>query len=214
MTGDRPIIVLGAGGHGKVLIDALIARGAPLIGITDPDEKLHGLRLLGIPVLGADDTVADHGADDVVLVNGIGSTWFSDSRRVLYDRFVDAGYTFRTVVHPSAVISPDAEIADGVHIMAGAVVQAGCKISVNSIVNTQSSVDHDCVIGAHVHIAPGAVLGGDVTVGEGTHIGAGATVIQNIGIGAGALVAAGATVVLDVPAGARVAGTPARQMKR
>jgi acetyltransferase-like isoleucine patch superfamily enzyme len=84
----------------------------------------------------------------------------------------------------------------------------------NSIINTRASVDHDCVIGAHVHLAPGVTLSGGVTVGEGTHIGTGAVVIQGMTIGPRAIVGAGAVVVADVPAGAVVLGVPARERSR
>ena len=209
---ELPIIVLGAGGHATVVIDALKAAGARVQGITDLDSGTHGKRILGVPVLGTDDVILENPADGIVLVNGVGSTETSDARTKIYERFCGAGYAFRTVIHPSAIIAESAEISDGAQVMAGAVLQPACRIGANTIVNTRASVDHDCVIGAHVHVAPGAVLGGGVEVGDGVHIGAGATVIQRVKIGAGALVAAGAAVVSDVSPGARVAGVPARDM--
>ena len=209
MTGERPVIVLGAGGHAKVVIDALKAAGADILGITDPDQGTHGQDILGVQVLGDDDMVKEHGPDAVVLVNGVGSINVSDRRKDIFGRFKDGGYTFIPVIHPSAVIGGDVEIADAVQIMAGAVVQPGCRIGVNAIINTRASVDHDCVIGDHVHIAPGAVLGGGITVGDGSHIGTASSVIQNVRIGENVLVAAGAAVVTDFPDGARIAGVPA-----
>jgi len=97
--------------------------------------------------------------------------------------------------------------------MAGAVVQAGCRIGENVIVNTRASIDHDCDIEAHAHVAPGAVLSGCVHVGERAHIGAGATVIQGLTIGAGAIVGAGAVVVDGIPDGVTVVGVPARILR-
>ncbi len=212
MTGARPVIVLGAGGHAKVVIDALQAAGADVLGAVDPDQATHGKSILGVSVLGADDVVLGHAPDAIALANGVGSTAPSSRRQDLYRRFFDAGYAFAPVLHPSAVIGGEVELADAVQIMAGAVVQPGCRIGANAIINTRASVDHDCVIGDHVHIAPGAVLGGGVIIGGGSHIGAGATVIQNIRIGDHVLVAAGAAVVTDVPDGGRIAGVPAREM--
>ncbi len=209
---DLPVIVLGAGGHAKVVIGALKASGGTILGLTDIDRKTHGKSVLGIPVMGADDKVLGHKPDDIVLVNGVGSTRVSDHRKALYERFLEAGFAFRTVVHPSAIIGEDVEISEGSQVMAGAVIQPACRIGANCIINTRASIDHDCVIGAHSHIAPGAVLGGSVTLGDGVHIGTGATVIQNIEIGAGALVAAGAVVTKNVAGGMRVAGVPAREM--
>ena len=212
MTGKLPIIVLGAGGHAKVLIDALQTACADILGVVDPDPITHGTRILGISVLGADDVILDHKPDAIALVNGVGSTEPSNRRKELYRRFSEAGYLFPSVIHPSAVIGGDVEMADAVQIMAGAVVQPGCRIGANAILNTRASVDHDCNIGAHVHIAPGAVLGGGVTIGDGSHVGAGSIVIQNIHIGENVLVAAGAAVVTNFPDGVRIAGVPARVM--
>jgi len=214
VTGARPVIVLGAGGHAKVVIDALQAAGADILGAVDPDGTTHGTSILGVSVLGADDVVLNHTPDAIALVNGVGSTEPSNRRKDLYRHFRDAGYAFASVLHPSAVIGGEVEIADAAQIMAGAVVQPGCRIGVNTIINTRASVDHDCVIGDHVNIAPGAVLGGGIIVGGGSHIGAGSSVIQNVRIGADVLVAAGAAVVTDFPDGARIAGVPARTMAK
>ena len=212
MSTERPVLVLGVGGHAKVVIDTLQASGTEILGALDADAATHGTRVLGVPVLGGDDVVRNHAPGDVALVNGVGSTEPSQRRKDLYRHFSDAGYAFVCVVHPSAVISGEVDIADGAQVMAGTVVQPGCRIGANAILNTRASVDHDCVIGAHAHIAPGAVLGGNITIGDGSHIGAGSSVIQNIQIGADVLVAAGACVVTDLSDGVRVAGVPARSL--
>lgn len=212
MSATRPVIVLGAGGHAKVVIATLQAEGVEIVGVTDPDANTHGKSILGVTVLGGDKLAMKRKQGDIALVNGVGSTWPSPKRRQIFERFKQAGYGFRAVVHPSAVVGPEVDIGEGAQIMAGAVVQPGCRIGADAIVNTRASIDHDCVIGAHAHVAPGAVLGGGVTIGDGAHVGAGSTVIQNVSVGAGALVAAGAAVVGDVAAGGQVAGVPARQM--
>ena len=212
MSNRRPVLVLGAGGHAKVVIDALQAMNIEILGAVDADPAIHGTRVLGVPVLGGDGLVMNHAPDTVALVNGVGSTEPSTRRKDLYRRFAEAGYAFASVVHPSAVIGGEVEIADGVQVMAGVVIQPGCRIGANAILNTRSSVDHDCIIGPHVHIAPGAVLGGGITIGDSSHIGAGSSVIQNVHIGTNALVASGATVITDIPDGGRVAGVPARSL--
>lgn len=210
---NLPVLILGAGGHAKVLVDALLASSAVIAGIVDPDPKLSGANILGVPVLGGDDVVGQFPAAEIQLVNGLGSIGVPVKRQQLFERFKGMGYNFATVVHPSAVLALDVELGEGAQVMAGAVIQAGSRIGRNTIINTRASIDHDCIIGNHVHIAPGVTLSGGVTVGEGTHIGTGATVVQGINIGKGCLVAAGAVVVRDVAAHTRVYGVPAREAK-
>ncbi len=205
-----PIIVLGAGGHAKVVIDALLASGAQILGVTDLDPKTHGESILGIPVLGGDDTLSDHPANTVVLTNGIGSISRVKIRWKIFEHFKAKGYAFAKVVHPSAIIAPDVTLGEGAQVMAGAVIQPGTQIGPNTIVNSRASIDHDCIIGDHTHIAPGTTLSGAITVGEAVHVGAGTTVIQGIQIGAECVIAAGSVVLENVSGGAMVAGAPAK----
>lgn len=207
-----PLIVLGAGGHAKVLVDALIGAGRPVHGLTDADPAKAGTVVLGVPVLGEDKKVLAFAPETVRLVNGIGSVRVPVLRRQLFDSFKKSGYFFERVVHTSAIIAPDVVLAEGAQIMAGVVLQTGCRIGENAIINTRAAVDHDCVIGSHVHLSPGVTLCGNVEVGEGSHIGAGATVIQGVRIGCNCMVAAGAVVIRDIPDGMTVAGLPAKEM--
>lgn len=206
-----PVIVLGAGGHAKVLIEALLRSSRVIAGIVDANPQLVGGDLLGVPVLGADDVVEGFRPAEVQLVNGLGSVGAVNRRQLLFEKFKPMGYTFATVIHPCAVIASDVTLGEGAQVMAGAVIQPGCRIGIDTIINTRASVDHDCAIGDHVHISPGATLSGAVTVGARCHIGTGATVIQGISIGADCLVAAGAVVVRHVADGTKVRGVPARE---
>ncbi|WP_206810939.1 acetyltransferase [Paradesulfitobacterium ferrireducens] len=205
-----PVIVLGAGGHAKVLIDTLLLGSAELVGVTDSNPRKLKDNVLGIPVLGTDEVVLEYSADKILLVNGLGTTSTMENRKNLFDVFKNRGYTFATVIHPSAVISDHAQIREGAQIMAGAIVQVGCSIGANTIVNTKVSIDHDCNIGANVHLAPGVTLSGGVHVAEGVHIGTGATVIQGVTIGKNALIGAGTLVLKDIAEGTTVVGVPAR----
>ncbi len=206
-----PALIIGAGGHARVLIEALTKSGTAILGCVAKEAPIRWIP--SIPFLGDDEALLRHTPSSVVLINGIGSTARPDLRRDVFLRFKQKGYHFGTVAHPAAILPSDILLGEGAQVMAGAILQPGCRVGDNAIVNTGAVVDHDCRIGAHVHVAPGAVLSGDVTVGEGAHVGTGARVIQGVEIGAGAVVGAGAAVVRDVPPGARVAGVPARSLR-
>jgi sugar O-acyltransferase (sialic acid O-acetyltransferase NeuD family) len=204
------IVMVGAGGHARVLFNALSARRADILGFVSLDGRPATGVMSGLICLGNDDDLMERGPDGIVLVNGVGSTHDPTRRRAAFEVYCRSGFTFAAVVHPSAVVAPDAVLGEGAQVMAGAVLQPGVRIGANAIVNTGAIVDHDNVIGDHVHVAPGACLSGGVTVGAAAHIGAGATVIQGICVNAGAVVGAGAVVIRDVAAGAVVTGIPAR----
>lgn len=211
---NLPVIILGGGGHAKVLIEALRASGVTILGITDSDPAKQNTSVMGIPVLGDDAEVERHAPENVLLVNGLGSVEQPTVRAAIFDAFVARGYSFATVVHPSAVVASDMRMDKGVQIMAGAVIQPGCAIGANTVVNTHTTVDHDCNLAGHVHLAPGAVLSGGVTVGEATHVGAGTTIIQGVRLGARVLIGAGSLVTQDMPDGVTAYGIPAKVVKK
>ncbi|MFI8711546.1 acetyltransferase [Brevibacillus brevis] len=204
-----PIIVLGGGGHAKVVIEILQLQGEEVIGFTDPQPKSM---ILGIPWIGNDQMVEKYSPSNVLLVNGLGSVGDNTRKREAFLFWKEKGFSFSKVIHPSAIVSPHAVLLEGVQVMAGAVIQPDTHIGSNSIINTRAVIEHDTIIGKHVHIAPGAVLSGSVTVEDDAHIGTGAIVIQGMTIGRSSLVGAGAVVVKHVPAGAKVSGVPAREM--
>lgn len=201
---------MGAGGHGRVVLDALEAQGHRVLGFVDSNPDLAGRTIDGVAVLGGNDALDAFDKSAVVLANGVGSIATMEVRRRVFDGLVDAGWRFVTVVHPAAWVSPRAVLGPGAQVLAGAIVQTGACIGANSILNTRASVDHDCVIGDHCHLAPGVILSGNVSVGDEVHIGTGATVIQGVTLGERCFVAAGAVVTRDVPASTQVFGVPAR----
>lgn len=217
MSGAAPVIVIGAGGHARVVADALLASGRTVLGFTDVDAARHGQTLLGLPVLGGDEALAGWSPNAVELANGLGTVTvpapgLALPRQRVQQQLAAAGWRFVTVRHPSAVVSPFAGLATGVQVMAGAVVQAGARVGEGSLVNTGALIDHDVQVGAYCHVAPGAVVCGDVCIGAGCHIGAGAVLRQGVALGDQVLVGAGAVVLKAVAGPAVVAGVPARAL--
>lgn len=202
------IIVIGAGGHAKVLLDTLLGQDRRIIGIVDQDDSKLGMELLGIPVIGNDDLIFSYQAKEILLVNGIGSINHTSLRGNISQRFKSKGYFFVQVIHPSAIIAKDVKLAEGVQVMAGAIIQTGCMIGMNTVVNTKASLDHDCKIGANVHIAPGVTISGGVEIDDGAHVGTGAVIIQGIKIGKNSIIGAGSVVIRDVMPETTVIGVP------
>jgi sugar O-acyltransferase (sialic acid O-acetyltransferase NeuD family) len=198
-TAVRPLVLLGAGGHARVLVALAHAAGHSMLGVCDPMLAADGItRWENLDVLGDDNALDRMPPDRVALVLGIGKLATSNSRERLYTTWRARGYDFPAFVHPSAWIAPSVVLCDGVQVMAGVVIQPGCSIGENSIVNTRAGIDHDCIIGRDVHVAPGATLCGNVTIEDGAFIGAGATVIQGIRVGARAVIGAGVTLVKNI----------------
>ena len=202
----EPVVLLGAGGHARVLLDALRLCQIPVHGLIAPQEP--PIRI-AVPYLGDDDQL-DMLPRTFDLVLGVGGAATTDARRRLFERAKGLGFRFRTVVHPAAVIAADVVIGEGCQVMAGAVIQCGTHLGVNVLVNTGAVLDHDGRIGDHVHLAPGVVLAGDVVIGSGAFIGTGARVIPGRSIGADTLIGAGAVVVRDIPANVVAYGVPCR----
>lgn len=208
----KPVIIVGAGGHAKVLLDALLCSERKVIGLTDFDKQKWESLVNGVPVLGGDEVVFSYSIDEIELVNGMGSVGSMDKRKNIYEYFKSKAYLFSNVIHPSAIVSSNAVLANGVQLLPGCIVNTGALIGDNSIVNTRASIDHDVSIGSHVHIAPGVTISGGVTIGDCTHIGTGATVIQGVHIGSNVLIGAGAVVVKDIPDNCKAYGVPAREV--
>ncbi|MCX8006498.1 MAG: acetyltransferase [Coriobacteriia bacterium] len=196
------LVVIGAGGHAKVVVDAARAAGIDVLAaVGDP----AGARtVLGVPVVA---TLEEVEADGFIAAIGD-----NRARAEAFDAARRRGLTPVTVIHPSAAVAPSATIGSGTFVAAGVVVNPEACIGQNAILNTSCSVDHDCAIGDHVHVAPGVRLCGGAKVGPGALLGVGSAVIPGVSIGAWAVVGAGAAVLEDVPDGATFAGVPARDL--
>ena len=211
MSDPRPqVVVLGAGGHARVLVDLLRLVSLEPVAVLDRDGAAARGNVLGVPIVGGDEELKRFDPARVALVNAVGSVQINASRRELFLRCRALGFHFATLVHPRSTVAAGATLAEGVQVLAGAVINVGARVAENTIINTAAVVEHDCTIGPHVHVASRAALAGGVTAKEAAFIGAGATVIQGIVIGARAVVGAGAVVIRDVEDDAVVVGVPAR----
>ena len=194
------IVIYGAGGHGKSLLDLLRTLGSyRVVGFVD-DGVSAGEEIMGIPVLGGGEALADLHAKGVRLaVNAVGGIGNVKVRKRVFRRIARAGFVCPAVVHPSAVVEPGAVLSAGVQVFPHAYVGSQVRVGFGSIVNTGAIVSHDCVLGDYVNISPGAILAGDVSVGADALIGMGVTVNLGVEVGAGARVGNSATVKSDVP---------------
>ncbi|MCI5123081.1 MAG: acetyltransferase [Candidatus Electrothrix sp. AR5] len=203
-------MILGGGGHAKVVLDTLRCMSYGVLGyLSLLETESDGF---DIKYLGNDEAIVNYKPSTVLLVNGVGSSGIPDKRTDVFTRFKKLGYHFLTVIHPSAVVASDVELGEGCQVMAGSVLQPGVYCGENVIINTRAGVDHDCRIGSHAHIAVGVTLSGNVRVGCLAHIGTASSVIQDVSVGKRSVVAAGAAVIRNVLAGETVAGIPARRI--
>jgi sugar O-acyltransferase (sialic acid O-acetyltransferase NeuD family) len=210
----QPILVIGGGGHGRVVIEALRAAGTDVAGVIDRHPAVAAMLPDGVPWLGGDEALVRYLPADYQLANGVGGIG-EPHRRGVFERLGAAGYGFVRVRHPTAIVArAGVVLGEGCRIMAGAVIQSGVRIGADTIVNTRAAIDHDCRIGEHCHIAPGAVLCGEVEIGAGTHIGAGAVIIEGVRIGSFSIVGAGSVILRDVPDGVVVYSKDMRQERR
>ncbi|HNO79889.1 MAG TPA: acetyltransferase [Phycisphaerae bacterium] len=207
-------VIVGAGGHGRVVLDILMRSAAHQVaGFIDSDPSLTGRRMDGKPVLGVLDDLPtlrkELGVDAAIVAigdNGI--------RRAFADRISEMGFVLINAIHPSANLAQSVSLGSNIVIAAGALVCAHCHIGDSVILNTGCIVDHESMIAPGSHVCPGARIAGRVNIQAGAFIGIGATVIQSVQIGHHAIVGAGAVVIDDVSPLSTVVGVPARTTHR
>lgn len=201
----KSILIIGNGGHAKVVRDVIEAEGTyKVCGYLDDNiEKMYKEK----------DIIFDNlkniklYQENYYFVIAIGN---NKVRNKIFKKINVSIERFPVLIHPQAIISKTAEIGNGTVVMPGAIVNAETVVGQHAILNTASVVEHDCVIKDYTHISPGAVLTGNVTVGESTQVGANATVIPNLKIGAYVMVGAGSTVISNVRDNVTVVGSPAK----
>ena len=199
------IHIVGAGGHGRVVADALVVGGVNAARLVPRDGRA-GLALQGVAV-----TTPETGPDmaGAAFHVAVGSATI---RSRLYASAVTAGALPLTVVHPAAIVAFDAALGDGSFVAAGAVVAPLARTGVAAIINHGAVVDHDVVIGDFCHIAPNATLGGEVRIGDRVLIGSGAVVLPGVRIADDVTVGAGAVVIADIGEAGIWVGNPARRL--
>jgi sugar O-acyltransferase (sialic acid O-acetyltransferase NeuD family) len=203
---EPPVVVIGAGGHGKVVVSALQAAGIDIEAVYDDDRRRWGGHLLGVPITGPIASLDATGPRRGVVAIG------DNERRRSLSRSLPL--TWMSVVHPTAVVHPSVTVAPGAVICAGAVLQPDCTVGRHAIVNTGARVDHDGNVADFASVGPGSSLAGGVRVGAATMLGTGCVVLPGVEIGAAARVGAGATVTRNVAGGSTVVGCPARPVTR
>lgn len=209
-SGKAPVIVYGASGHARVLVDLMRLAGELFaVGAVDDGTAEE---VLGVPVLGSSALLEALRADGIErAVLGIGSVQNHTKRVRFYEKLLAAGFSIPNLVHPRAAVEPSVEMGVGNQIFAGAIVGSAAKLGDDTIVNSGTVVSHDCVIGSHTHLSPGSILAGGVHVGDNTLIGMGVTVYLGVRIGKNVVIANGCHVLKDVPDGAHVrSNQPAR----
>ncbi|MBW2040300.1 MAG: acetyltransferase [Deltaproteobacteria bacterium] len=206
------VLIYGASGHGKVIIDIIEKEGKHKIaGLIDDNPQMQGKDFCGYPVIGGFEVLKEDVHHSYRLILAVGD---NRSRKRLWEMVKPLGYGLIRAVHPSAQIGQDVFIGSGTVIMANVAINPGARIGENVIVNTGATVDHDCIIGDYAHISPGTHLAGNVRVGELTHIGIGAIVISNVKIGKGSIIGAGTVVIEDIPNDVKAVGIPAKAIKK
>jgi acetyltransferase EpsM len=194
------IIIYGGGGHGKSLIELVRSLGSyRIVGIVD-DSIPISQTILGLPVLGGGEVLADLHARGVRLAaNAVGGIGDLAVRVKIFDRLSEAGFTCPAFVHPSAYVENSAQLSPGVQVFPNAYVGSDVHLGFGTIINTGAIVSHDCRLGNYVNISPGAILAGGARVGDGVLIGMGATINLQAQIGREARIGNNATVKSDVP---------------
>lgn len=195
------MILFGASGHGKVVLDILIANNQKVDYIIDDNPK-EG-KMFDIPIV--QNKNIDQNKEAIITIGS------NKTRKIISENY---NFRYLSAVHPASTVSIFAKIKEGTVVMAKAVINPDAEIGRHCIINTAAVVEHDCIIKDFVHISPNASLAGNVVVDEGSHIGIGASVKQGIKIGKWATIGAGAVIIKDVPDFATVVGNPGKIIRQ
>ena len=202
------LVIIGAGGHGKVVSDIVQAQKEhQLLGFIDEDPKLKEVE--GIKVLGNLASIKDTEAEAVVIAIGNNNT-----RLKIFNQLKEQGFSFPNIIHPTAVIADSVKIGEGNVIAAGVVIAPSTILGNNTIINHLASVDHDNILEDNVNVSPGCHTSGKVKLKKGAFLGTGVIVIPEVEIGENTIIGAGAVVKENIPENVTAVGVPAKVIKR
>jgi UDP-perosamine 4-acetyltransferase len=203
------VIIVGAGGHARVLIDVLASQGITPLGLLDPGITPN-TSVAGIPVLGDDSWLDKHRTDNHRVVVGIGSTGSVAARLNIFESLQAKGVDVVGAIHSSAIIGSLCSIDDTAQILPRCVINNSATLGANVVLYSGVIVEHDCVINDHAYLSPGVTVCGGAQIGARSFLGASATVLPGVRIGSNVVVGAGAVVTRDVADGVTVMGVPAK----
>jgi sugar O-acyltransferase (sialic acid O-acetyltransferase NeuD family) len=211
----QKILLIGGGGHCKVVIDAiLLGKKYKIIGIIDVNEKI-GQKILGVPIIGGDSSLGRYfqkGIKNCFIAAG--SIGAPSLRIKLYHLVSKIGFEIPNIIHPASLISKFAEFGQGNYVAPGVSINAGAKIGNGCIINTKAAIDHDCVIDDFAHIAPGVTLSGGVHIERCAHIGTGSSIMQGVIVGKNSIIGAGSVVIHDIKDGTVAYGNPCKERRK
>lgn len=211
----KKLLIIGAGGHSKVVSDSVNRDEYQIVGILDKDDSLVGKFINDIPIIGTDKMAEKFFIDGIChAVIGIGHLGNYHLRNNIFNRLKDIGYYMVNIIHPSAIVSETAVLGEGNVILPNATINSDAMLLNNNIINTGAIVEHDVKIGNNVHMGPGTIICGMSQIADNTFVGAGSTIIQGIKIGRNVIVGAGSTVLSSIEDNSQVCGTPAKIVKR
>lgn len=209
----KTIVIIGGGGHAKVLISVLKKlKDFRIVGYTDIMDRGE---ILGVAYLGNDFSLrkpSGNGCAAYAAI-GIGKTEKPDGRKRIISNLKKIGFRLPSIVSSDAIVNECVEIGAATVVFDGVVVNSGSLIGNAVILNTNSTVEHDCTIGDFTHIAPGVTLSGGVEIGENSFVGAGSTIIHGIKVAKNCIIGAGSTIIKDIRDSGRYVGNPVRKIQ-
>lgn len=210
----QDLIIIGGGGHARVVIEAArsMKRQWHVQGFVDPNQCAETQARMNVARLGDDAVLSQY--PNAALVLGVGNTSVTDLRRDIVARVGSADGRWATIVHQSAWVSPTATLGAGTVVLAGAVINSGAQLGEHCIVNSFVCVDHDAALGHYVHASHGSLVAGGAVVGDNSYLGMGSLIRDHITIGRDTLVGMGAVVTKGCENGSRLVGIPAKDMRR